>query len=153
MQKFILLFIIVLSSAFVLNAQTKPAVKKPVKKQVSKVTPPVQKQSLTKMTFDQERINIGKMKKGEIKKFDFVFTNTGTEVIEIDIVSGCVCTTLDWTRGKIQPGKKGIINVQFDSGKKEDHENNSDVDVYLKNINPKTEQRILKILNFQYEIL
>ena len=67
------------------------------------------------MTFDQESIPLGKMKKGDKKTFDYVFTNTGTEVIEIEIVSGCDCTTLDWTRKPIKPGEKGKVNVIFDS--------------------------------------
>lgn len=104
------------------------------------------------MTFENEHIDIGNVKKGEIKKFDFVFTNTGTDILEIDIVSGCDCTTLDYPKSKIFPGKKGIIHVTFDSGKKEDSET-VDVDMYLKNINPKTGQRILKVLDYKYVLL
>lgn len=103
------------------------------------------------MTFVGEHLNIGKVKKGEIKKFDFVFTNTGTETIEIDIVSGCDCTTLDYPKNKILPGKKAVIHVTFDSGKKEVSET-VDVDIYLKNLNPKTGHRILKIVDYTYEL-
>mgnify|MGYP001366458102 CR=1 FL=1 len=105
-----------------------------------------------KMTFENEHISIGKVKRGEKKKFDFVFTNTGSEDIEIDIVSGCDCTTLDWPRKPIKVGQKGIINVIFDSTKKEDSET-VDIDIYLKNINPKTGQRILKIVDYNYELI
>jgi hypothetical protein len=104
------------------------------------------------MTFENEHLNIGKVKKGEIKKFDFVFTNTGTDVIEIDIASGCDCTTLDYPKNKIKPGQKGVIHVTFDSGKKEESET-VDVDLYLKNLNPKTGQRILKIIDYKYELI
>jgi Protein of unknown function (DUF1573) len=103
------------------------------------------------MTFENEHLDIGKVKRGEIKKFDFVFTNTGTDVIEIDIASGCDCTTLDYPKNKILPGKKGTIHVTFDSAKKEVSET-IDVDIYLKNINPKTGQRILKIIDYKYEL-
>lgn len=103
------------------------------------------------MTFEGEHLNIGKVKKGEIKKFDFVFTNTGTETIEIDIVSGCDCTTLDYPKNKILPGSKAVIHVTFDSGKKEVSET-VDVDIYLKNLNPKTGHRILKIVDYTYEL-
>lgn len=122
-------------------AQTKPVVK------TTTVTP----KSGVNMTFENEHLDIGKVKRGEIKKFDFVFTNTGTEVIEIDIASGCDCTTLDYPKNKILPGKKGIIHVTFDSAKKEASET-IDVDIYLKNINPKTGQRILKIIDYKYEL-
>ncbi len=104
------------------------------------------------MTFENEHINLGKVKKGEIKKFDFVFTNTGTETIEIDIVSGCDCTTLDYPRTKILPGKKAVIHTTFDSGKKDESET-VDVDIYLKNIDPKTNHRILKIVDYTFELI
>ena len=103
------------------------------------------------MTFENEHLDIGKVKKGEVKKFDFTFTNTGSEIIEIDIASGCDCTTLDYPKSKILPGKKGVIHVTFDSGKKEVSET-VDVDSYLKNLNPKTGQRILKIIDYKYEL-
>lgn len=122
-------------------AQTKPAIK------MIGATP----KSGVHMTFENEHIDIGKVKRGEIKKFDFVFTNTGTEIIEIDIASGCDCTTLDYPKNKILPGKKGTIHVIFDSAKKEESET-IDVDIYLKNLNPKTGQRILKIIDYKYEL-
>jgi hypothetical protein len=101
------------------------------------------------MTFVNDHLDIGNVKKGEIKKFDFEFTNTGTETIQIDIASGCDCTTLDYPKTPIKVGQKAKINVIFDSGKKEDSEV-IDVDIYLKNLNPKTGQRILKIINYKY---
>jgi len=105
-----------------------------------------------KMTFENEHISLGKVKRGEKRKFDFVFTNTGSEDIEIDIVSGCDCTTLDWPRKPIKVGQKGVINVIFDSTKKEESET-VDIDIYLKNINPKTGQRILKIVDYNFELI
>ena len=119
-------------------------------KSMSKSTTPAPKPGVH-MTFENEHLDIGKVKRGEIKKFDFVFTNTGTDVIEIDIASGCDCTTLDYPKNKILPGKKGTIHVTFDSTKKEASET-IDVDIYLKNINPKTGQRILKIIDYKYEL-
>jgi hypothetical protein len=104
------------------------------------------------MTFDNEHLNIGKVKKGEIKNFEFVFTNTGTETITIDIASGCDCTTLDYPKTPIKVGQKAVIKVKFDSGKKDVSET-VDVDIYLKNINPKTGQRYLKVVDYKYELL
>ncbi len=111
-----------------------------------------QKHPGTHMTFDNEHLDIGKVKRGEKKKFDYVLTNTGTDVIEIDIVSGCDCTTVDYPTHKILPGQKATIKVEFDSTKKEESET-VDVDVYLKNKNPKTGQRILKILDYKFELI
>ncbi len=134
-----------------MNAQSNNSIKKNTVKQPHKATATTPTKGVH-MTFDKESISLGKIKKGDIKKFDIVFTNTGTEIIEIDIASGCDCTTLDYPTNKILPGKKAIINVTFDSGKKEGNEKSTDVDIYLKNLNPKTGQRILKIVNFTYEM-
>jgi hypothetical protein len=143
--------------SFAQSTKTTPKPKSTTTKAVAtaKKTEPVakvveQKQGVH-MTFDNEHLDIGKVKRGEIKKFDFVFTNTGSEIIEIDIASGCDCTTLDYPKNKILPGKKGTIHVTFDSAKKEVSET-VDVDLYLKNLNPKTGQRILKIIDYKYEL-
>lgn len=104
------------------------------------------------MTFDQESIALGEVKKGEKRTFDFFFTNTGTDVIDIEIVSGCDCTTLDWPRKSIQPGERGKINVIFDS-KDKDNSDPVDVDIYLKNIDPKTKNSILKVVNYTFKLI
>ncbi len=152
MKNFVLLMSLFASMlTFSVSAQTKAkeAQKKTTPSAAASIKPA---QQGVHMTFDSEHLNIGKVKKGEIKKFDFVFTNTGTDIIEIDIASGCDCTTLDYPKNKIRPGQKGVIHVTFDSGKKEESET-VDVDIYLKNLNPKTGQRILKIVDYKYELL
>ncbi|MDF1697416.1 MAG: DUF1573 domain-containing protein [Saprospiraceae bacterium] len=108
-------------------------------------------ESTLDLTFEKEHISLGEVKKGEKRTFQYTFTNTGTENVEIAIVSGCECTTLDWTRGIIKPNEKGIIDVIFDSTEKEASET-VDVDLYLKNINPKTEARYLFVLDYTFEL-
>ncbi len=121
--------------------------------QTQKVKPqPSKKKQKVEMTFEKELIHLGKVKKGDSRTFDFVFTNTGIDPITIDIMSSCDCTTLDWPRKPIKPGQKGIIHVTFDSTKKEISET-IDVDMYLKNLDPKTGYRILKIINYDYELI
>ena len=101
------------------------------------------------MHFDSTHINLGAIKKGEIKKTAFHFTNLGNEAIEIELVSACECTTLDWPRKAIQVGEKGKIDVVFDSSKKEEVET-IDVDIILKNTDPKTGYGILEIVSYSY---
>lgn len=101
--------------------------------------------------FDQKHINLGKVKRGDKETFKYHFTNTGTETIEIAIVSGCDCTTLDWTRGEIAPGEKGEIDVIFDSTEKE-YSETVDVDMYLKNINPKSNSQYLFMVDYEFEL-
>lgn len=103
------------------------------------------------LTFEKEHIELGDVKKGEKRTFKYTFTNTGTETVEISIVSGCDCTTLDWTRGEIKSGEKGVIDVIFDSTEKEASET-VDVDLYLKNINPKSDSQYLFVLDYTFEL-
>jgi hypothetical protein len=105
------------------------------------------------LTFISEKLDIGKMKKGEKKTFRYEFVNTGTEDIDFNTVSGCDCTTLDWPRNKIKPGKTGFIDVIFDSGKKEEKSGTVDVEVYLNNIDPKTKRTYFQYLTYKYEII
>ena len=104
------------------------------------------------MTFTQKHIDLGDVKKGETKTTAFQFTNTGKEAIEIEIVDGCECTTLDWTRGPIAPGAKGKIDVKFDSTKKDQSET-IDIDITLKNTNPKTGNPIFVFLTYGYNLI
>ena len=107
---------------------------------------------LDMMEFENETYDLGPIKKGEKREFSYTFTNVGKEDIQIDLVSGCDCTTLDWTRLPIKPGGTGTIEVIFDSTEKEDSEP-VDVDIYLKNIDPKTGHPMLKILDYSFQLV
>lgn len=107
---------------------------------------------LDMMKFENETYDLGPIKKGEKREFSYTFTNVGEEDIQIDLVSGCDCTTLDWTRLPIKPGGTGTIEVIFDSTEKEDSEP-VDVDIYLKNIDPKTGHPMLKILDYSFQLV
>ncbi len=45
---------------------------------------------------------------------------------------GCICTEpIDWSRGAIQPGKKGFIKFKFDSNKAEVQKDySSSIEIY-----------------------
>jgi hypothetical protein len=110
------------------------------------------KKPKAEMTFEKELIHLGDVKKGEKKSFTFDFTNTGREAIEIEIVSACECSTLDWPIKPIVPGDTAQIKVDFDSTKKEASET-IDVDITLKNIDPKTGYQMFKIVQFDYVLI
>ena len=101
------------------------------------------------MTFEQEHIDLGKMKKGDTRTFQYIFTNTGKETIEIELVTACECSTVDWPRRPIHPGEKGVIDVVFDSAQKDVSET-VEVDITLKNIDPKTGYQIFKLLEYRF---
>lgn len=67
------------------------------------------------ITFDEETINIGEIKRGEKRDIVYNFTNTGKTDLIIELITACKCTSTDWTRGKIAPYGRGQISVTFDS--------------------------------------
>ena len=107
---------------------------------------------LFEMTFENPHQDFGKVKQGEKRSTEFVFTNTGQEDIRIELVSACECTTLDWPRKAIKSGEKGSIEVIFDSTEKEESET-IEVDINLKNIDPKTGYSRLEIVSYKYELI
>jgi len=69
-----------------------------------------------RITFAEPDFDFGKVDSGTPVKHDFVFTNTGDQVLEVTGVRpGCGCTTAgDWDK-KVEPGKTGKIPIQFNS--------------------------------------
>ena len=70
-----------------------------------------------RLQFSGTDFNFGNRWAGEAIKHDFIFTNSGTQTLEITGVRpSCGCTTAsNWLR-QIEPGQTGIIPVQFNSG-------------------------------------
>ncbi len=68
------------------------------------------------MSFEKETHDFGSIKEGETATYEFVFTNTGNQPIEIATVkASCGCTTPFWTKGLIKPGEKGTVKASYDS--------------------------------------
>ncbi|GAB4407991.1 MAG: hypothetical protein OHK0053_34690 [Microscillaceae bacterium] len=68
------------------------------------------------MNFVEETHDFGTIKEGEIATYEFTFTNTGNQPIEIaGVKASCGCTTPSWSQGLIQPGQKGFIKASYNS--------------------------------------
>jgi hypothetical protein len=69
-----------------------------------------------KIQFDSTTYDFGRAIAGTQVKHDFVFTNTGDAMLQITGVQpGCGCTTIgEWTH-QVEPGKTGVIPIQFNS--------------------------------------
>lgn len=66
--------------------------------------------------FNQETHDFGTIKEGPVASFDFVFTNVGKEPLIIQSCSAsCGCTTPDWSKEPIAPGKTGKITVKYNT--------------------------------------
>ena len=120
--------------------------------------PPVNKTGgMPVMKFDKKTIDFGKIKTGERPEVTYNFTNTGDAPLDIDLVSGCDCTELDWTRSTVQPGEKGFVKATFKSDKAEaeDHKKalKKYVDIVLKQIHPKSGNVLNEALTFEVFIV
>lgn len=102
--------------------------------------------------FEQQKIDLGKVKKGDVKKMQFHFTNVGDEAAHIELVSGCECTELDWSFDPINPGESSFVDVVFNSGQKEES-GSVDIDINLKNTDPASGNPIFYILNYTFELV
>ena len=43
------------------------------------------------------------------------FTNTGATDLQIELITACECTTLDWTRLPVAPGARSKIKIRYNS--------------------------------------
>jgi hypothetical protein len=69
-----------------------------------------------RIQFAETTFDFGKVNGGEVVRHDFVFTNTGSTTLEINnVLPGCGCTTAGAWDKMVQPGKNGVVPLQFNS--------------------------------------
>lgn len=101
MKKISLLFLSALI-VFCLNAQNNVA------SEVAETPAPT-------ISFEKSTHDFGKIKEADGKAtYTFTFTNQGKEPLVINRVqASCGCTTPEWTKEPIAPGKKGTITATY----------------------------------------
>ena len=112
------------------------------------------KKSKSGMTFDQQQIDLGTIKRGEVKEFEYTFTNTSEEDVEIAQISKCDCTeVLKRPYLPVKPGAKGTIKVKFDSNKKElgDDVDPVEIDIWLQKEDPVTGMPVLERIEYIFK--
>lgn len=105
----------------------------------------------TFVTWDKKLVELGDVKKGEKRSTFFEFTNTFGADIQIDIVDACECTTVEYPRGVIPTGKKGRLDVVFDSKDKEASETIG-INVVFKNMDASGNPRI-EVVNYKFNLI
>lgn len=66
------------------------------------------------MVFQKDTHDFGTLSEGGAADFIFQFKNTGKEPLIIQKVQpSCGCTTPDWTKEPILPGKTGIVKASY----------------------------------------
>lgn len=74
--------------------------------------------------FTESKFDFGKIKQGDIVEHVFKFKNVGNAPLIISNIGvSCGCTTPDWTREPIAPGKTGTITAKFNSAGKMGQQN------------------------------
>ncbi|MGX5686579.1 MULTISPECIES: DUF1573 domain-containing protein [unclassified Chryseobacterium] len=103
--------------------------------------------SIVKMVADaikwkSESIDVGNIPQGKPKLIRFEFTNTSSKPIIIqNVAPSCGCTTADYTKTPIQPGKKGFVEASY---------NAATVGPFMKTVNVTTsDSKTPKTLSFK----
>jgi outer membrane protein OmpA-like peptidoglycan-associated protein len=102
--------------------------------------------------FDKKMVELGNVRKGDKRAMSYTFTNVGNVPVEIELVSSCECTTLEWPQFKVfKPGEKGVIKAVFDSSEKEIGET-TDIEIILKQTDPKTNHPIIYVVQYSFTL-
>lgn len=68
------------------------------------------------MTFEKELHDFGNVPEGTMATYEFKFKNTGNQPIIIaGVQASCGCTTPDWTKAPVLPGKMGVVKAMYSS--------------------------------------
>jgi hypothetical protein len=68
------------------------------------------------LKFKSEKHDFGKVEQGKPATFSFEFVNTGNQPVVIsNAQASCGCTTPDWTKDPILPGKTGFVKATYNA--------------------------------------
>ncbi len=68
------------------------------------------------LTFEQDLHDFGSVPEGTQAAYEFRFKNTGNQVVVIaNVQASCGCTTPDWTKTPVLPGKSGLVRAVYSS--------------------------------------
>ncbi|RSK48858.1 DUF1573 domain-containing protein [Hymenobacter rigui] len=94
-----------------LAAQAQTAAVQPANAQTKVAGPQIQ--------FEEMKYDFGSVHTGDVVEHTFKFKNVGTQPLIISNIGvSCGCTTPEWTRDPVMPGKSGTITAKFNSSGK-----------------------------------
>ena len=105
-----------------------------------------------KMTFDKEFVELGEVKKGEQRTLFYELTNTGDEILEIELISACDCTKVTYSKTPIKPGETIRLDIVFDSSDKDESEE-IDIDIFFTNMDPEFDAPLIKTLKYHFDLV
>ncbi|GAB3296715.1 DUF1573 domain-containing protein [Hymenobacter tenuis] len=109
MKKALILALSLSMMGFAGQAQT--AAVKPANAQTKVAGPQIQ--------FEEMKYDFGSINTGDVVEHTFKFKNVGTQPLVISNIGvSCGCTTPDWTKEPVMPGKSGTVTAKFNSAGK-----------------------------------
>jgi hypothetical protein len=82
-------------------------------------TAPAAKADGPQIKLVEDKYDFGTIKQGDIVDHVFKFKNVGTKPLVISNIGvSCGCTTPDWTKDPVMPGKTGTLSAKFNSAGK-----------------------------------
>ncbi len=103
------------------------------------------------VTWDKKFVDLGTVRKGEKRSMTFEFTNISGGDVQLEGISACECTTVDYPRLAIPFNGKGRLEVVFDSTEKDAAEK-IDIDLIFKNTDAAGNPRIERV-SYQFELV
>ncbi|WP_235296711.1 OmpA family protein [Portibacter marinus] len=76
--------------------------------------------SLPLIKIYNNNLDLGKVRKGEVKELEFTIENVGNAELAIEIITTCHCTELDYSTEPLAPGQRAVIKAKYNSGLKEE---------------------------------
>lgn len=73
-----------------------------------------------KVRINNPEIDLGTLSMGDVKEMVFEITNIGNAALNIELVTSCNCTELEWPSEPIAPGQKGVIKAIYYTDRKEE---------------------------------
>lgn len=96
-----------------------PVSELPVSQPVVKPAPKPAPKKRAQITFAKKNYNFGTIKEGDVVKYEFEYTNTGTADLVIkDASASCGCTAPGFSFFPLEPGLSSAISVTFNSQNK-----------------------------------
>ena len=114
-------------------------------------------QDMPVMVFETKTFQFGKIKVGEKPSYTYIFTNKGNKPMNIQMVSGCDCSVLDWSQQTIYPQGKGFVKVTFNTLSLEKDEYSKPlkkyIDIVLKEFYAGKDYPISDSLTFEIQVV
>jgi archaellum component FlaG (FlaF/FlaG flagellin family) len=105
MKKLIITAFVAVSGVFAAQAQT-----------ATPAPAAAENKNQAEITFDKETHDFGVIPQNVPASYTFTFKNTGKEPLIItNAAASCGCTTPEWTKEPIQPGKKGFVKATYNA--------------------------------------